>query len=496
MRRCFTILSMILFSFSLLSGCTSTTTKTTEALEPPPPSYPDAKPLYDGLQFLADKLVTSIGVKETGTIAVADFVGPGSEIYAFGDHISNKVSVRMFSSGAFPDLMERKQLKQILQEKKKEHGYVFDQSTVKQFGKMLGLDSMAIGTIEDVGSVVDITVKIIASETGRLLGMADVQITKDANVAKMLYEQRTSTLTVSVTPSVEGIVVINGKQSTLRNGIAVISGIPYGEQPLIIQPQGYEAIRRNVSIRSSAETFGYSIPKINNLFIAITVIPQDATLSVDGEKVALNEEGFIRLTSLEDREYTYVASAKGNNKEYGRLYPASQQSKLIELQGKDAHYEVKNKFAKKVQTVKQQNSGDVQLWTDRTSYRFGDPINFYFKTAEDCYLNLVDINSEGEITLLFPNRFDSNNRVRAGVTYHIPGDTYGFALEAQPPAGTDRIYAITSRRPLKIFSSDFSSESFVSVTRGNTRGVGVKGIGVKLDQALLDSAAEHVIHIY
>ena len=112
MRRCFTLLSMILFSFSLLTGCTPTATQTIGALEPPPPSYTDAKPLYDGLQFLVDKLVASIGVKETGTIAVADFVGPGSEIYAFGDHISNKVSVRMFSSGAFPDFMERKQLKE------------------------------------------------------------------------------------------------------------------------------------------------------------------------------------------------------------------------------------------------------------------------------------------------------------------------------------------------------------------------------------------------
>lgn len=495
MRRCFTILSMILFSFSLLSGCTPTTTKTTEALEPPPPSYTDAKPLYDGLQFLADKLVTSIGVKETGTIAVADFVGPGSEIYAFGDHISNKVSVRMFSSGAFPDFMERKQLKQILQEKKKEHGYVFDQSTVKQFGKMLGLNSMAIGTIEDVGSVVDITVKIIASETGRLLGMADVQIIKDANIARMLREQRTSTLTVSITPPVAGTVVVNGKQSSLRNGIAVISGIPYGDHPIIIQPHGYDAIRKNVSIRSSAETFGYSIPKINNLFIAITVIPQNATLSVDGEKVALNEEGFIRLTSLEDREYTYVASAKGNNKEYGRLLPASQQNIIIELQGTDEHYTLKNKFAKKVQTLKQQSSGGVKLWTDKTTYQIGEEISFSFKTDEDCYLNLLDINDEGEITLLFPNKYHSSNQVTGGRLYNIPGD-YGFSFQAQSPAGTDRIYAITSRSPLRLFSSDFNNESFVSVTRGNTRGIGVKEIGIKLDQALLDSAAEHVIRIY
>ncbi len=137
----------------------------------------------------------------------------------------------------------------------------------------------------------------------------------------------------------------------------------------------------------------------------------------------------------------------------------------------------------------------MQLWTDRTTYRVGEPIHFYFRAERDCYLNLVDINSEGEISLLFPNRFDSNNSVQGGKTYRIPGDNYGFGLEAMPPTGTDRIYAIASTRPLDIFNHDFARDAFVTMTKGTTRGIDVKGIGVRLDRAKLSAAAMSVVNI-
>ncbi len=486
------ILGILLTIVSLTISCTPTGTGTKSA-EELAPSYTDAMPLYQGIQSLTDKLVASSGQQLTGKIAVADFAGPGSEIYAFGDHISNKLSVRMFSSGAFPEFMERKQLKQVLGEMQKEHGYIFDQSTVKQFGKMLGLDNMVIGTIEDVGSVVDITVKIIASETGRLLAMADVQIIKDANIAKLLNQQRTATLIISVSPAVSGTVVANGQQVSLRNGIAAISGIPYGEQPVIIQPNEYDSVRRNITIRSSSETFAISLES-KHYDVSFQIIPPEATLTVDGNRIELNPQGFAKVTSLENREYSYVVGAKGHQEQIDTFNPANNQLITINLNTSDPFLKTKNKFTKKVQELDKKQDFEIQIWTDKTNYRVREPINFYFKAERDCYISLVDINSKGEITQLFPNQFDRNNRIQGGRTYHIPGDTYGFQLKAQPPVGTDRIYAIASTQPINIFSNDFNNQSFISVTRGNTRGIGV--IGANLDTANLSAATSHVITIH
>jgi len=65
-----------------------------------------------------------------------------------------------------------------------------------------------------------------------------------------------------------------------------------------------------------------------------------------------------------------------------------------------------------------------------------------------------------------------------------------------PPAGTERIYAIASSGPLNIFAQDFSQQDFVTMTRGKTRGIEFRGIGVRLDQATLNAATECVVHTH
>jgi len=477
----------------MIASCASAP-KVTKTEPPKSPGYSGAKSLYEGIDELAQKLVASSSQHQVGKTTVADFIGPGEAITPLGEYISDKVSIPLFS--AFPDFLERKQLKQVLQGMKGEHSGYFDQQTVKEFGKMIGVDSMVIGTIEDMGDFIDVTALIIEAGTGWRQGNADVHILKDDAVRRLLSNVRTSTLTITVEPLVNGTVVAGGKQCYLKNGIATLAGIPYGMCQVIIQPQGYEQIHRSIDIRSRTESLSVRL-NIKKYIVSFQIIPPDASLTVDGKSVPLNEQGFAKVSDLEAREYSYVIKAK--EEEYAdkldTFNPAHKQLIALDLQTKDPYFATRDKFTKKYQQVSNQRDFYVKLWTDKTRYSLGDQIFFYFRAEEDCYLNLVDINSRGEITLLFPNRFHSDNFVRGGVTYHIPGKNYGFTFEVEPPVGTERIYAMASTRPLNIFAQDFSQQSFVSMTRGNTRGGNVRGIGVRLDQARLSAASECVIHI-
>ena len=91
----------------LFTGCAPFTTTT----RPKHPSYAEAKHLREGIKVLADKLVAST---RQNKIAVADFIGPGNDVTALGEHVSDKVSVALFSAEVLPDFMERKQLKEVL----------------------------------------------------------------------------------------------------------------------------------------------------------------------------------------------------------------------------------------------------------------------------------------------------------------------------------------------------------------------------------------------
>ena len=487
----------ILFAFFLIlwsvSGCAPSTTGTQTAV-PPKGSYSEARYLRQGINDLAEKLVTSTQGKPVGKIAVADFVGPGSEVYVLGEYISDKVSVGLFSSGAFPDFMERRQLKQVLLSLKAEHSGYFDQGTVQQFGKMIGVNSMVIGTIEDLGDVVDVTAKIVQSGSGRLLGVAGVQLVKDVSVSKLLHKQRTATLTISVDPPVGGTVVAGGRRSYLTGGVVTITHIPYGECHVLIQPEGHEAVHRDIDIRSDSETLAVSLDS-KRYEVRFQVNPPDALLTVDGKRIPLNPQGFARVSDLEAREYSYVVGARHHKNILGTFNPANRQQIVINFETTDPFLATGNKFFHKVQELANRQDFSVRLWTDRTTYQVGEPIHFYFRAERDCYLNLVDINSKGEISLLFPNRFDSNNSVQGGKTYCIPGDNYGFVLEAMLPTGTDRIYAIASTRPMDVFDYNFARDAFVTMTRGKTRGIDIRGIGVRLDRAKLNAAAMSVINI-
>lgn len=458
-----------------------------------------ASGLYPGIDKVSEELIQSAGGKTVGKITVADFIGPNEQVTHLGRHISDKLSVRLFSSGRFSNFLERKQLKQILMAHKQEFSGYFDQQTVHKFGQMTGVDSMVIGKLEDLGDAVDLTAKVVHTKTGQILGMADVCIQKDEIVERLLRQRKTSSLTVSVRPAVSGTVIVGNKKKNLSNGSATLAGLPFGpcRVHVNISTPGYEAVTRSVSLQSRSETLEISLES-RKYEVSFQIVPHGAALSVDGKKVEVSR-GFARIADLTAKQYCYSVSSEGFESETGQFNPAQNEVVMVDLP-KDPFYGLKSQFHKKVQKTEHniqtsENSFNIKIWTNHTHYQIGEMITFYFQSERDCYLNLVDINSRGELTLLFPNRFHRDNFIRAGRTYQIPDESYGFEFEAEPPVGMDRIYAIAGSKPLNIFDNKFDQSAFTTVTRGKKRGVKARGVGVKLKNAVLNSAAEHRFYV-
>jgi hypothetical protein len=118
----------------------------------------------------------------------------------------------------------------------------------------------------------------------------------------------------------------------------------------------------------------------------------------------------------------------------------------------------------------------IQLWVNQKTYQPGDPIEFSFRTDRDCYLTLIDVATEGVIRVIFPNQHSPNNFVRAGRTYNIPGD-YSFNMKITGPAGTERIKAIATTRPMDIFNMDFVGGDYFFFETAAGSEVATRGIG-------------------
>ena len=96
---------------------------------------------------------------------------------------------------------------------------------------------------------------------------------------------------------------------------------------------------------------------------------------------------------------------------------------------------------------------DVYVWPDRgvdAIYYPGDEIRIYFEVTRDCYVVLYDIDTRGQLHILFPFDPWQDNFVQAGRVYELPGDWDDFALTVDGPAGDEYIQAIASPYPLDL----------------------------------------------
>lgn len=89
--------------------------------------------------------------------------------------------------------------------------------------------------------------------------------------------------------------------------------------------------------------------------------------------------------------------------------------------------------------------------TDRLSYVYEVPIELTVDIPFDGFINIVAVDAADEMVVLFPNGFDTNNQVFAGVQ-NFPGERE-FLWPVQPPWGNTLVVALFSIMPFNLFES-------------------------------------------
>ena len=96
----------------------------------------------------------------------------------------------------------------------------------------------------------------------------------------------------------------------------------------------------------------------------------------------------------------------------------------------------------------------AQIWMNRSqgaSYYAGEYITINFTVNKDSYVVVYDIAPGGEVTILFPNRFDQNNFVMANQVTMIPRAGYKLQIENKP--GKEYLQIIASNKQFVIYES-------------------------------------------
>jgi hypothetical protein len=85
---------------------------------------------------------------------------------------------------------------------------------------------------------------------------------------------------------------------------------------------------------------------------------------------------------------------------------------------------------------------------DKEDFKVGDTLTLKFKSTQDAHLTLLDISTDGTVSIIFPNKWHESGKIEKDKEYTFPPADAGFVFRIKGPAGLEHIKAIASIDPV------------------------------------------------
>jgi hypothetical protein len=114
---------------------------------------------------------------------------------------------------------------------------------------------------------------------------------------------------------------------------------------------------------------------------------------------------------------------------------------------------------------------DLALTSDKDVYKLGETPVFTIVSSKDCFLTLTNIDEKDTLTVLLPNKFQQDNKIKAGVPVSFPGAKAPFIYKLGDK-GKETVQAVCSDKPeVDGIKNDFNKAPLTTV-QNNTRSLG------------------------
>jgi len=132
------------------------------------------------LRPLASELATSISNSGRKTAAVVDFTDLQGCVTELGRYIAEDLSVALVSDAKGFDVIDRTNLRVLMQEHQLSSTGIIDPATARKLGQFAGVNALVTGTIAPLSDNVHVSAKLLDTESARVLGgiTADIPRTK------------------------------------------------------------------------------------------------------------------------------------------------------------------------------------------------------------------------------------------------------------------------------------------------------------------------------
>jgi len=139
--------------------------------------------------ILTEKLATQINDHGKKKIAVIDFTDLDGKPVELGKYIAEQMNVDFVLTNRSFSVLDRANLKSILDEHKLTATGLVDPDSAKKLGQFAGVDALILGTIITRGQNINITAKIVTTDTAEIIGAARAQFGPDSGAQKNVSPQ-------------------------------------------------------------------------------------------------------------------------------------------------------------------------------------------------------------------------------------------------------------------------------------------------------------------
>jgi TolB-like protein len=120
------------------------------------------------------------------TIAVVDFTDLQGCVTELGRYMAEDVSVALVNSANGFDVIDRTNLRVLMQEHKLASTGIIDPATARKLGDVIGVDALVTGTIAPLSDSVHVSAKVLDTATAKMLGGITADIPKTKTVEELL----------------------------------------------------------------------------------------------------------------------------------------------------------------------------------------------------------------------------------------------------------------------------------------------------------------------
>ncbi len=95
----------------------------------------------------------------------------------------------------------------------------------------------------------------------------------------------------------------------------------------------------------------------------------------------------------------------------------------------------------------------VVAWVDHAdnTYAQGERVRLFVQTNKDAYVTVLNVGPDGSTTVLFPNRYQTNNRIPANTVTEVPDPASQAQIGVSGTTGAELIKVIATGRPTPLF---------------------------------------------